>query len=72
MHQLKRYIFTGLQIVNPDVFSDIDAKIFSINKIWDNLIEKKELYGRESNSDFLHISTLDIYKNLLDKNLYVK
>ena len=67
-----KYIFTGLQIINPDVFSNIDAKIFSINKIWDNLIEKKELYGRESNSDFLHISTLDIYKNLLDKNLYVK
>ena len=70
-HNLK-YIFTGLQIINPRVFSNIDSKIFSINKIWDKLIEKKELYGRESSTDFLHISTLDIYKNLLDGNLCVK
>ena len=61
------YIYTGLQIIKPEVFSGLDTKIFSINKIWDKLIESYELYGMESNIDFLHVSTLDIYKSLLEK-----
>ena len=60
-------IYTGLQIIRPEVFSSLDSKIFSINKIWDRLIVNNELYGIESNIDFLHVSTLDIYKNLLEK-----
>ena len=61
------YIYTGLQIVKPEVFFSLDTKIFSINKIWDKLIKSNELYGMESNIDFLHVSTLDIYKSLLEK-----
>ena len=65
-------IYTGLQIIKPEVFSDLDAEVFSINKIWDMLIEINELHGIESHIDFLHVSTLDIYKNLLEKNLNIK
>ena len=61
------YIYTGMQIIKPEVFSDLDIKVFSINRIWDQLIETNELYGIESNIEFLHVSTLDIYKNLLEK-----
>ena len=61
------YIYTGLQIIEPKVFSDFKVKVFSINKIWDDLIKNNELFGIESNIDFLHISTLDIYKSLLKK-----
>ena len=60
-------IYTGLQIIKPEVFSDLDAEVFSINKIWDMLIETNELHGIESNIEFLHVSTLDIYKSLLEK-----
>ena len=66
------YIYTGLQIIKPEVFSDLDARVFSINRIWDKLIEANELHGIESNIDFLHVSTLDIYKSLLEKNLNIK
>ena len=66
------YIYTGLQIIKPEVFSDFDARVFSINRIWDKLIETNELHGIESNIDFLHVSTLDIYKSLLEKNLNIK
>tara|TARA_B100001245_G_C22834951_1_gene401567 strand:+ start:470 stop:1177 length:708 start_codon:yes stop_codon:yes gene_type:complete len=62
-----KYVYTGLQIIQPEVFSDMNAEIFSINKIWDKLIESKELYGVESNIDFLHVSTFSIYKSLLEK-----
>jgi len=59
------YIYTGLQIIRPEVFSDITSKIFSINEIWNKLIKSNELHGMKSNIDFLHVSTLDIYKSLL-------
>ena len=61
-------IYTGLQIIKPEVFSDLDLEVFSINRVWNNLIEIKELHGMESDIDFLHVSTLDIYKSLLKKN----
>jgi len=61
------YIYTGLQIIKPEVFSGLQAGVFSINRIWNNLIEINELYGTESNIEFLHVSTIDIYKNLLKK-----
>jgi len=59
------YIYTGLQIIDPNILLDLNEKVFSMNKIWDKLIENYELNGVESNVDFLHVSTLDIYKNLL-------
>ena len=61
------YIYVGLQIIKPEIFSGLNSKVFSINKIWDQLIENNELYGVESNIDFLHVSNLDIYKKLLQK-----
>ena len=61
------YIYTGIQIVNPKIFSAIDLKVFSINIIWDKLIKSGELYGFESNVDFLHVSSLDVYKKLIEE-----
>ena len=61
------YIYTGIQIINPDAFEDINIKIFSINKIWDKLIQNNLLTGKKSKIDFLHITNLDIYKRLIDK-----
>ena len=61
------YIYTGLQIIKPNVFYGMDVKIFSMNKIWDKLIKTNELHGFESDIDFFHVSSLDIYKNLLEK-----
>ena len=62
-----KYIFTGLQIIKPQIFYNIKEQIFSMNKIWDNLILNNELNGIESDIDFFHVSTLNIYKNLLEK-----
>ena len=67
-----KYIFTGLQIIMPEVFSKTKEKIFSMNKIWDDLIKTNELYGIESEIDFLHVSTLKIYERLIEKKLYIK
>ena len=53
-----------MQIIEPKVFENINDKVFSINKIWDKLINNKELSGHKSNIDFMHVSTLDFYNNL--------
>ena len=59
-----RYIYTGLQIFNPDAFLSVNEKVFSINKIWNQLIENEQLLALKSDINFLHISNLDIYKKL--------
>ncbi len=59
-----KYIYTGLQIINPEVFLNINENIFSINKVWDKLIQNNQLHAFESNINFLHASTLEIYKKL--------
>ena len=51
-----QYLYTGLQIIKPEIFSNINEKIFSVNKIWDRLIRSEELFGLESKIDFLHVS----------------
>ena len=58
------YVYTGLQIIKPELFLNIKERVFSINQVWDKLIDQNELYGLESKTDFLHITDLDIYKNL--------
>ena len=60
-------IYTGLQIIKPEVFNGLSEEVFSINRIWDKLIQRNELYGKKSNINFLLVSTLDIYKRLLEK-----
>ena len=67
-----QYIYTGIQIIKPEVFLDLNSKVFSINKIWDNLIKTEDLSGVESKNNFLHVSTLNIYKDFLPINLFTK
>jgi N-acetyl-alpha-D-muramate 1-phosphate uridylyltransferase len=63
------YIYTGAQIIKPNIFDGIDKKIFSINEVWNKLILNNELYGQESHVNFLHVSTLEIYKSLVNKEI---
>ena len=61
-----KYIFTGVQIIKPELFAGINDKVFSINRIWNKLIENDQLHGFESNVEtFLHVSNLDIYNKLI-------
>ena len=46
------FIFTGLQILDQSIFSFIKDKIFSMNKIWNHLIEENSLIGNESKQKF--------------------
>ena len=63
----KEYIFTGCQIINRDLFSNIKKKIFPISLIWNKLLMDKNLYGYESKIKFKHITDIKIYKKLITK-----
>ena len=62
----KKFIYTGCQILNKKLFSDYKVENFSITNVWNNLIEKKSLYGYESNNDFYHLTDLETFKKLQD------
>ena len=55
------FIFTGLQIIDRKFLTSENSKVFSMNKIWNDLIANKELYGIESNLKFYHLNTHEMY-----------
>lgn len=59
------FIYLGCQIINKNLFQKIDDKIFSISKIWNNLLDKNELYGFENKNKFYHATNFEIYQKLL-------
>ena len=61
-----KFIYTGCQIINKKLLSDYKDKNFSITNVWNDLIEKKELYGFETNNDFYHLTDLETFKKLQD------
>ena len=62
----RKFIYTGCQILNKKLLFDHETKNFSINNVWNNLIDKKELYGYETNNDFYHLTDLETFKKLQD------
>jgi MurNAc alpha-1-phosphate uridylyltransferase len=62
----KKYIYTGCQILNKNVFVNYKVKNFSIVQVWNRLIEKNELYGFESINDFYHLTDFQTFKKLQD------
>ena len=62
----RKFIYTGCQILNKKILSSYKTENFSINNVWNNLIEKQELYGYETNNDFYHLTDLETFKKLQD------
>ena len=58
-------IYTGCQIINKSLFEPFSVDNFSISKIWNELIKKNELYGYESFENFYHLTSLEVYEELL-------
>ena len=62
----RKFIYTGCQILNKKLLSIYKTEKFSINHLWNSLIEKKELYGFDTNNDFYHLTDLNTFKKLQD------
>lgn len=61
----KKFIYTGCQIINRNIFSKTTKKKFSMNEIWTNQMKEFQLFGYESNLEFLHTTDLMIYNKIL-------
>tara|TARA_B100000767_G_scaffold6623_1_gene6485 strand:+ start:68 stop:760 length:693 start_codon:yes stop_codon:yes gene_type:complete len=61
-------IYTGCQIINKNLFVSQSISNFSILEIWNQLVNKNELYGYESLENFYHLTNLEVYKKLLENN----
>jgi len=64
-----QFIFTGLQIINRSIFMNERSEVFSLNKVWDKLIKGKNLLGLESNQNFYHLNTSDMYRKIQSLNI---
>ena len=56
--------FSGLQIINPNIFSQIKQYSFSMNLLWDILIKNNQLQGQISNSAVTHIGDINSYNQI--------
>ena len=59
-----KFIYTGCQIMNKKLLSKYKDKRFSITNVWNDLIEKKELFGFETNNNFYHLTDLETFRKL--------
>ena len=62
----RKFIYTGCQIMNKKLLSKYKDKKFSITNVWNDLIEKKELFGFETNNNFYHLTDLETFRKLQD------
>ena len=56
---IKIFYLYWLSNINKKLFINYKVENFSITRVWNRLIEKKELYGFESNNDFYHLTDLE-------------
>ena len=57
-----RYIFTGIQILKSKIFLKIKKKKFPLSLIYDQLIEKRRIFGVVYKGKWFHIGTLESLK----------
>ena len=64
-----QFIFTGLHITKRIFLISEKSKVFSMNKIWNDLIKDKKLCGLESSQKFYHLNTFEMYNKISNLKL---
>ena len=63
-------IYSGAQIINPDLLATVSGTAFSLNRVWDDIQVRKRLYGVRYNGtwcDVGHPDGIPIAEDLLDQ-----
>ncbi len=60
----KLLFFSGLQIINTDVFKLTKRKKFSMNLIWDKLIKARKLEGNLMKSEWINVNDCNAIKKI--------
>jgi MurNAc alpha-1-phosphate uridylyltransferase len=53
------FVYAGMQLIRPNVFSGLVAEPFSVNLIWDRLMALGRLRGVVQDGDWFHVGTPD-------------
>ena len=53
------YLFTGIQILKPGVFEGAPEGPFSLNWVYDRLLEKEKLHGLIHDGEWFHVGTAE-------------
>ena len=54
----RNLVFTGVQLLNPEIFKNIRKKVFSLKEIFKRAMEKEKLYGLIDNNQWFHVGTM--------------
>lgn len=52
------FFYTGLQILPTEIINNFSQKKFSLNYVWDFLINLEKLYGEEMDSNWYHVGDI--------------
>jgi len=55
--QMVPFVFTGVSIAHPRMFVDVPEGRFSLNKLWDEAIDKGRLFGIRLEGLWMHVGT---------------
>jgi MurNAc alpha-1-phosphate uridylyltransferase len=55
--QMAPFVFTGVSIAHPRMFVGAPQGVFSINRLWDDAIEKGRLFGVRLDGLWMHVGT---------------
>ncbi len=53
------FVFAGVQILHPRLFTDVPAGAFSLNLLYDRAREAGRLFGLAHDGEWLHVGTMD-------------
>ena len=51
------YVYTGAQIIRPEVFDGAPPGAFSLNVVWDRLLDEGRLYGAVHLGEWVDVGT---------------
>ena len=54
----RNLVYTGVQLLNPQIFKNIKKKIFSLKEIFKKVMEKDKLYGLIDNNKWFHVGNM--------------
>lgn len=51
------FVFTGVQVFKPALFSEASDGPFSLRQIWDDAMDRHRLFGLRHDARWLHVGT---------------
>jgi len=60
--QVAPFVFTGVQILHPKIFKDVEEGRFSLVRLYDKIQESGRLFGMRHDGEWYHVGTPDLLR----------